>query len=420
MDYSNVMKAIIITIGDEILIGQTVDTNSAWLGRALNQRGVVIEKIISIRDDATAIHQALDEGFERADVVLMTGGLGPTVDDITKQCLCAYFNTRLVLSEACLARIQAFVESRGHALNTNNRNQARVPEACTVIPNHVGTAPILTFEREGRLLVALPGVPYEMKHAMEHDVLPLLEVRLPLSPIVHKTIMTFGIPEASLAEQLDGWANRLPSTLKLAYLPSPKGVKIRLSVYDTASAGWRQAVDAAVAALKKEIPGHVFSEADEPLEQALFRLLRQKKRTLAVAESCTGGLIGSLLSAIPGASEVFQGGVIAYSDAVKKRLLAVPETVLATCGAVSEETVRGMASGVKTLFQTDCAIAVSGIAGPGGGSAAKPVGTVWVAAGVDGEWAARKHSFGNMRSVNIEKAAYSAMHLLYQLLEKQP
>ncbi|MDA3910201.1 MAG: CinA family nicotinamide mononucleotide deamidase-related protein [Bacteroidales bacterium] len=413
------MKAVIITIGDEILIGQTVDTNAAWLGKMFNQRGITVEKTISIRDDEHAIHQALDESFKIANVVLMTGGLGPTADDITKESLCSYFNTELVLSEKSLQQIKGFVESRGYSVNENNYNQAMLPEACTVISNHIGTAPIMQFEQEGRLLFSMPGVPFEMKYAMEHEVFPRIEERFSFPPVFHQTVMTYGMPEAFLAEKLNDWANQLQDCVKLAYLPSPKGIKIRLSVYDTAISGWKEAVETAVIGLKEEIPELIFSEQEENLENALFHLLKQNNLKLSVAESCTGGLIGSLMTSIPGASEVFEGGVIAYSNNVKQHLLSVSEVVLEEFGAVSEETVREMASQVKNKLHTNCAIAVSGIAGPDGGSEAKPVGTVWIAVALGNQVVARKFQFGSIRWVNTEKAAYSAMHLLYKLIKKE-
>jgi nicotinamide-nucleotide amidase len=413
------MKAVIITIGDEILIGQTIDTNAAWLGKMFNQRGITIEKTISIRDDENAIHQALDDSFKIAHVVLMTGGLGPTADDITKQSLCSYFKTKLVLSEESLHRIKGFVESRGYSVNENNYNQAMVPETCTVIPNHLGTAPIMEFEQEGRLLFSMPGVPFEMKYAMEHEVFPRINERFSFPPVFHQTIMTYGMPEAFLAEKLNHWARRLPSYLKLAYLPSPKGIKIRLSVYDTQIQAWKEAVEDAIAQLKHEIPELIFSEHEENLENALFHLLKQNKLTLSVAESCTGGRIASLMTSIPGASNVFEGGIIAYSNKVKQQMLSVPEAILDEYGAVSEETVREMAYQVKNKLNTNCAIAVSGIAGPGGGSEAKPVGTVWIAVMFENQLIAEKFQFGNNRQVNIERAAYSAMHMLFKFIKKQ-
>ncbi len=412
------MKAVIITIGDEILIGQTIDTNAAWLGKMFNQRGIRVEKTISIRDDEQAIHQALDEGFKLADFIVMTGGLGPTPDDITKQSLCSYFNTKLVLSEESLLKIKKFVESRGYSVNENNYNQAMVPEACTVIPNYIGTAPIMEFKQEGRLLYSMPGVPFEMKHAMEHNVFPQIEKRFKLTPVFHQTVMTYGMPEAFLSEKLNTWAAQLPNYLKLAFLPSPKGIKIRLSVYDTSIDGWKQSIEKAVDGLKQVIPELIFSEQEENLENALFQLLKQNNLSLSVAESCTGGLIGSLITSIPGSSEVFEGGIIAYSDKVKQHLLSVSETVLEKFGAVSEETVRKMATQVKNIFHTNCAIAVSGISGPGGGSKAKPVGTVWIAVALDNQLIARKFQFGSIRRVNTERAAYSGMHLLYKLIKK--
>jgi len=411
------MKAVIITIGDEILIGQTVDTNAAWLGQMFNQRGITVEKTISIRDDEQAIHQALDDALKCADIILMTGGLGPTTDDITKESLCSYFNTKLVFSQESLDRIKGFVESRGYSVNENNYNQAMVPEACAVIPNHLGTAPIMEFEQEGSYLFSMPGVPFEMKHAMQYEVFPRIEKRFHISPVFHQTIMTYGMPEAFLSEKLNDWQKRLPDYLKLAYLPSPKGIKIRLSVYNTAITAWQLAVNNAIKALKLEIPELIFSEQEENLENALYHRLKHNKLTVSVAESCTGGLIGHLLTSIPGSSEVFKGGIIAYSNETKTNLLSVPKVIIDEFGAVSEETVREMAYQVKNKLNTNCSIAVSGIAGPGGGSKAKPVGTVWIAVAYANQIVAEKFQFGSIRWVNTEKAAYSGMHMLFKLIK---
>ena len=413
------MKAVIITIGDEILIGQTVDTNSAWLGTEFNKRGIQVEKILSIRDDEKSIHDALDDAFGLAGIVIMTGGLGPTQDDITKQSLCTYFNTELVLSEESLEYVREIVENRGYSLNENNRNQAMLPAACTPVKNHLGTAPVMEFEKDGRLLYSMPGVPFEMKYAMENEVFPRIQKLFPVSAVFHQTIMTYGMPEAFLAEKLTAWASRLPEFVKLAYLPSPGGIKIRLSVYDTSGNNWENSVKKAVEELKQEIPDLIFSEEEKSLEQALSELLRTYNLTLSTAESCTGGLIGSLITSLPGASDVYKGAVVAYSNEIKSEILGVKTDTLDRFGAVSEQCVREMAENIRVKFKTDCSIAVSGIAGPDGGTSEKPVGTVWVAVSLDNEIVTRKYSFGNDRFVNTRRSAYSGMHMLYSLIKRR-
>jgi nicotinamide-nucleotide amidase len=412
------MRAYIITIGDEILIGQTIDTNAAWLGAQFNKRGVQVTKILSIKDEEAAIHMALDEAFVFADVILMTGGLGPTLDDITKQSLCTYFNVGMRLSESSLNSVEKFVKSRGYFLNENNRQQAMVPENATIIPNHMGTAPIMQFEKNGKYLFSMPGVPFEMKDAMEKSVFPFIESKFALKPVKHHTVMTFGMPEAFLAEQLESWANELPEFIHLAYLPSPKGIKIRLSVYDTNIPEWEDRLEVNIEKLRKLIPELIFSETDQNLETILFQSLKKHQLHLATAESCTGGLISQLITSNPGSSEVFKGSVVAYSNEIKSKILGVSENVLESEGAVSEEVVRSMAENIRFLFHVDCSIAVSGIAGPGGGSDNKPVGTTWIAVSVNGKTESRKFQFGSRRDINTERAAYSGMYMLFDLIKR--
>lgn len=411
------MKAVIITIGDEILIGQTIDTNAAWLGQSFNKRGIEVEKIISIRDRTDSIHHALNEAFALAEIVVMTGGLGPTLDDITKQALCDYFDTKLVLSEESLSNVKHFVESRGFQLNENNYNQAMVPETCTVLTNHLGTAPIMQFEKEGSYLFSMPGVPFEMKHAMEYEVFPIIESHFSLSPVFHQTIMTFGMPEAFLAEKLNAWVSELPEYVKIAYLPSPKGIKIRMSVYDTmANSDYEAVVKENVAKLHDVIPEIIFSDTESPLENVLYQHLKERGLKLSTAESCTGGMIGSVMTSIPGSSEVFEGGIIAYSNAIKSQVLAVSDQILEEDGAVSQACVVQMSKSVQEIFHTDCSVAVSGIAGPSGGTKEKPVGTVWIAVRLGNDLNVRKFEFGSNRAVNTKRAAYSAMNMMLRML----
>ena len=411
------MKAVIITIGDEILIGQTVDTNAAWIGEQLNRIGVQVEKNISIRDAHDAIHTAIDEAWEQAPLVIMTGGLGPTGDDITKQSLADYFNTALVFSEKVHQRVQAFLTKRGYSMNSNNKDQAMVPEACTVIDNPLGTAPVMKFEQNGRWLFSLPGVPFEMKEIMHKEILPRVKADFQLQPVKHKTIMTYGMPEAFLAEKLEKWEAGLPAQVSLAYLPSPKGIKIRLSVYENASE-FDDKLKQAVSELKAIIPGNVFSDSETDLERVLLENLKKYGLRLATAESCTGGRIASVLTSVPGSSDVFNGSIVAYQNAVKSKLLNVPEAVIAEYGAVSEPVVKYMAEGVMKQLNADAAIAVSGIAGPGGGSPDKPVGTTWIAIALKNKVEAQRFRFGSTRDVNILRAAYSGMFLLNSVVRE--
>ncbi|HKK67748.1 MAG TPA: CinA family nicotinamide mononucleotide deamidase-related protein [Bacteroidales bacterium] len=411
------MKAVIITIGDEILIGQTVDTNAAWIGEQLNRIGVQVEKNISIRDAHDAIHTAIDEAWEQAPLVIMTGGLGPTGDDITKQSLADYFNTALVFSEKVHQRVQAFLTKRGYSMNSNNKDQAMVPEACTVIDNPLGTAPVMKFEQNGRWLFSLPGVPFEMKEIMHKEILPRVKADFQLQPVKHKTIMTYGMPEAFLAEKLEKWEAGLPAQVSLAYLPSPKGIKIRLSVYENASE-FDDKLKQAVSELKAIIPGNVFSDSETELERVLLENLKKYGLRLATAESCTGGRIASVLTSVPGSSDVFNGSIVAYQNAVKSKLLNVPEAVIAEYGAVSEPVVKYMAEGVMKQLNADAAIAVSGIAGPGGGSPDKPVGTTWIAIALKNKVEAQRFRFGSTRDVNILRAAYSGMFLLNSVVRE--
>ncbi|MDA3820716.1 MAG: CinA family nicotinamide mononucleotide deamidase-related protein [Candidatus Delongbacteria bacterium] len=409
------MKSVIINIGDEILIGQVVNTNAAWMGEELNKIGISVDKTIVIRDREDDIHQAVDEALKTASVVIMTGGIGPTNDDITKESLCSYFDTRLVFSEEMYSHVEAFVKKRGREVNENNLMQAYVPENCTVLPNKIGTAAGMKFTQGNSVLYSLPGIPFEMKTIMREQVLPELVSSYQLPPVIHRTIMTFGIPEAFLAEKLKDWENNLPPEIQLAYLPSPRVIRIRLSVYENAGSVIPQ-LDDAISALHEIIPEAIFSDIEQNLEEVLLNQLRNCKLSISTAESCTGGLIASLITSIPGASENFTGSVVAYNNNIKTQMLDVPQEVLETYGAVSEATVECMVKSVKKHFHTDTAIAVSGIAGPDGGTKEKPVGTTWIAVAVKDKVISRKFMFGSTREVNVQKAAYSGMFMLHNVL----
>ena len=403
------MKAEIITIGDELLIGQVVDTNSAWMAERLNEVGISLYQITSVHDDREHILKALDEALSRVDIVFTTGGLGPTKDDITKNVLCEYFDTQLVENEQVRTHIYDLYKERPEALNRLTATQWLVPEKATILPNRVGSAPIMVFENEvkgerlkvkgegqnSKFLIALPGVPHEMKIAMAEQVLPYIRLevkgerlevkgegleakgeRLEAGDIVHRTILLSGIPESKLAILIEDWENALPSSIRLAYLPKDGMIRLRLSSYGDAT---EEQIQTQIDSLMPLISNYVLATEDIALEALVGRLLAQHGKTIATAESCTGGRLAAALNAQSGSSAYYMGSVIAYDNSVKTNLLGVSQETLDTSGAVSESTVRQMAEGVRELLHTDYAIATSGIAGPTGGTAEKPVGTVWIA-----------------------------------------
>lgn len=387
------MKAEIITIGDELLIGQVVDTNSAWMAERLNEAGIELYQITSVHDDREHILKALDEAFSCADIVLTTGGLGPTKDDITKHVMCEYFGTSLVEDPHVRAHIHELYKERPEVLNRLTATQWLVPESATILPNRVGSAPIMVFEyevegerlkvkgEEKKMLIAMPGVPHEMKIAMTEQVLPFLRLKVKgerreTGDIIHRTIMLAGIPESTLAIRIEDWENALPDSMHLAYLPKDGTIRLRLSTYGEAS---ETEMDAQIATLIPLIADYLIAIEDQPLEVVLGNLLKERQQTIATAESCTGGRLAAALNAQSGSSAYYMGSVVAYDNRIKEQVLGVAHDTLVEYGAVSEQTVREMAEGVRALMNTDYAIATSGIAGPTGGTKDKPVGTVWIA-----------------------------------------
>ena len=406
------MKAAIITIGDELLIGQTVDTNSAWIGAELSKAGFDVYRITSVHDRREDIINALNEAAGKTDIILITGGLGPTSDDITKQTLCEFFNTTLVINNEVLRMIEEMMSHRNFPMNENNRRQAEVPESCRVLKNAAGTAPGMWFEKEGTIYISMPGVPHEMKYLMTDIVLPELNKRFISQLIIHRNIMTYGTFEAKLAEILTSFESGLPENIKLAYLPASGVIKLRLtgtgSDYDYLS----NLIDDQVKKLYETIPEFIYGENEESLEMVIGKLLKSKNKTVSTAESCTGGEIAHLLTSVPGSSEYYKGSVIAYADSVKIQLLGVQKNTIEKHGAVSEHTVKEMAIGARNLFNTDYAAATSGIAGPNGGTEAKPVGTVWIAVSSEKETICEKRVFGNDRIGNIRRFSLAALNLL--------
>ena len=390
------MLAEIITIGDELLIGQVVDTNSAWMAQRINEAGIVLYQITSVHDDREHILRALDEAFSRADIVLTTGGLGPTKDDITKHVLCEYFGTQLVEDSHVRAHIHDLYKDRPDALNRLTATQWLVPESATILPNRVGSAPIMVFEKicspSGRSLnsseaftkrlISLPGVPHEMKIAMTEQVLPYIRLQVrgerleARGEIIHRTILVHGIPESKLAILIEDWENALPSYIHLAYLPKDGMIRLRLSSHGEAT---ETEIQTHIDTLLPLISDYLLVTEDISLEALAARLLTQQGMTIATAESCTGGRLAAALNAQSGSSAYYIGSVVAYANEVKEQVLGVQHDTLVQHGAVSEQTVRQMAEGVRALMHTDYAIATSGIAGPTGGTPDKPVGTVWIA-----------------------------------------
>lgn len=406
------MLAEIITIGDEILIGQIVDTNSAWMATQLNLIGVQVKQITSVSDDADHIIQALQQAEKRAGIILITGGLGPTKDDITKLTLAKYFNMGFRRDEETLQHVTSIFEKLNRPMIDGNRKQADVPDGCIVIKNKNGTAPCMWFENNGNIIVSMPGVPYEMMYLMEEEILPRIKLQFKLPFIVHRTILTAGIGESFLAAEIADIEDSLPAHIKLAYLPRLGQVRLRLSGTGTDQEVLKSEVQVYVAKLISKIKKHVVIDDDIALEKAVLDIMKHRNLTLSTAESCTGGYIAHLITQHAGSSAVFAGGAVVYSNQLKQSVLGVKATTLDSFGAVSEETVKEMAAGAVSHFKTDYAIAVSGIAGPDGGTPEKPVGTVWIALAARDKVFAKHFYFGNKRIQNIERSAIAALTMI--------
>lgn len=413
------MNVEIIVIGDELLIGQVTDTNSGWIARELNHIGWEVTEITTVRDRSREITDALNSSFGRVDVVLMTGGLGPTKDDITKQTLCDYFGGKLVFNESVFANVEAIFRRRKLTMNDSTRNQAYVPNVCTVIQNTVGTAPVMWFERNGKVLVSMPGVPTEMKTVMKEAVISRLrEYFQDHSSILHRTCLVKDFTESRLSETLSDFEAQLPGCIKLAYLPTPGVIRLRLTARGDEESYLQKIIDDEFFKLRTILGSHLFCGSDTTLAGALGSILTERGETLATAESCTGGNIAHEITRIAGSSVYFKGSVVAYSNEVKIRVLNVSSETLSGFGAVSRETVLQMVSGVQRLLSSDCAIATSGIAGPGGGSVEKPVGTVWIAVRYGERSEAECFCFEGDREQVIARATQSALLMLIQLMTK--
>jgi len=414
------ITASIITIGDELLIGQVIDTNSAWIAQQLNKIGVWVQRRVAVGDVWDDIWKALDEENSISDIILITGGLGPTADDITKPLLCEYFGGKMVMSEDVLAHVTYLFEhvfKRPMPLLESNRKQAEIPDVCTVLKNDVGTAPAMLFEKNGKIFISMPGVPHEMKFIVETHVLPLLQQKFQLPFIGHRTLLTVGVGESFLAERIKDFEMNLPQNIKLAYLPNHGMVRLRLTAQGEKNITESE-LNKAFNILKKEVADVMAIDEDISFEILLGRLLKEKNKTVSTAESCTGGYIAHLITSVAGSSDYFKGSVVSYDNSIKQNVLRVTDETLKTVGAVSEETVQQMIIGVLNVMQTNYAVAVSGIMGPSGGSAEKPVGTVWMAVGNAQKIETKKMHFRFDRKRNIELTAINALYLLCEFIKK--
>ncbi|MCO6500091.1 MAG: competence/damage-inducible protein A [Vicingus serpentipes] len=410
------MNIDILSIGDELLIGHTLNTNAHWIAHELNQIGFTIRQQTTISDEENHIVKTLDDSLSNVDVVLITGGLGPTNDDLTLPVLNNYFGGSLVEDKQVYQDIEKLVTARGFWMNENNKKQALISDQCKAIRNEYGTAPGLWFEKGGKVVVAMPGVPFEMRGMITNTVIPWLKEKYILPEIVHQLVYTQGIAESILAEKLSGWEENLPATIKLAYLPSYDGVKLRLSSIGKNRVQLQSAIDEQVAVLKTIIPTAIYSTQEEKVEEIIGKLLRENNATIATAESCTGGYISHLITSVSGSSDYYKGSVISYANEIKVRELGVTENDLNTYGAVSQQVVEQMAIGVKAKMKTDYALSTSGIAGPDGGSEEKPVGTVWVGMATPNGVVSKKFLLGKDRERNILKAASKALNMLREEL----
>jgi len=406
------INASIITIGDELLIGQVIDTNSGWMAQKLNRIGITVTKRIAVGDDADEIWNALDIENKNADIVLITGGLGPTSDDITKELLCKYFSGKMIVDAGALENVKFLFEKIYHKpISDVIFKQAEVPDVCEVLQNKRGSAPGMIFQKEGTIFVSMPGVPYEMQGIME-DVIPFLERRFQLPTIIHKTILTAGIGESSLAEIIKNFEAQLPEEIRLAYLPTYGMVRLRLTTSGFDKIKTERLINDQFNELKKLVKNYIVTDEDETMQQVLGKLLLNHNKTISTAESCTGGAIASLITSVPGASAYFEGSIVSYACGVKEMLLDVKKSTLENYGAVSEETVKEMLSGLLNKMKTDYGIAVSGIMGPDGGTPEKPVGTVWIAVGNKEKQVVQKLKQRFERQKNIEVTAVMALNMM--------
>jgi len=412
-------KAIILTIGDELLIGQTIDTNSAWMGRELNKLGIHIEEKIAIQDTKEGIISGIDRAMSKGDIILITGGLGPTRDDITKKVMADHFGMKMRFDEPTWERIEGLFARWGRATTPAHKEQCYMPDGAQILENKMGTAPGMLFEVDGKILISMPGVPYEMKYIMEHSVLPMIKGKYTGQSIVHHTILTAGEGESRIAVQIQDILDSFPEHISIAYLPNLGTVKLRLSSKGSDEESLLTEVKIYATQIENVLGDIVFGHDNESLASVIGKIALEKKLKIGTAESCTGGLVASKIVTVPGSSAYFEGSVVTYSYNLKETLLNVNKETLNTVGAVSEETVRQMVTGAIEHLGVDVAVAISGIAGPSGGTEDKPVGTVWIACGNKKETVTLRIQAGKDRQKNIAYASNYAMNVLRKFLQAQ-
>ena len=402
----------IISIGDELLIGQVINTNSSWMGNKLNSASLPVNRIIAIADTASAISDALNNSIKTAKVVLITGGLGPTQDDLTKATILNFFGSKLVLNKEVLHHVESFFAKRGRALTESNRLQAMVPDNCEIVKNSQGTAPAMHFEKEETHFVFMPGVPFEMKHIMKEWVIPYFSEKCSTKPKVQKTVLTSGMGESFLADIISDWENNLPENTSLAYLPSPGRVRLRISVESDIQKEAEKQLQKHVDDLISIIPDLVYGHDDDLMETLIGKLCIEQKKTVATAESCTGGMIAQKITSVAGSSKYYKGSIVAYANEIKSKQLGIDPDIIEEYGAVSEIVARQMAENVRSIMDVDIAISTTGIAGPDGGTKDKPVGTVWIALATKEKTIAKKYQFGNQRERNTNWAVQTALNTI--------
>lgn len=411
------VKAKIISIGDELLIGQVVNTNASWLGNKLTTNGIQVISTLTIGDGEEDIMDAL-ESCSDVDIVAITGGLGPTADDITKPTMCKFFNTELVFCQDAYDNVMSIFKLRGYPMSKRNEGQAYIPKACKYIPNRYGTAPCMWFEKGKTVYVSMPGVPFEMKNVFEQEILPMLLEHFKVTPYLSKVVMTTGVGESFLADKINDWEENLPDFLSLAYLPQYGMVKLRLDGRHPDKELLKKTLDNEVDKLVSLIGEHIFGYDEVSIAEAVCGILKAKGKTVASAESCTGGTIAKMITAIPGSSAVFKGTVVSYATEVKENVLGVNHLDVEKYTVVSRQVVEQMAMGVRKLLKTDYAVATTGIAGPDGGTEQTPVGTVWIAVATPDGVVSKINNFGKDRGNNIERASITALEMLRQELIK--
>jgi nicotinamide-nucleotide amidase len=407
------VKAKIISIGDELLIGQVINTNAAWLGKILTNNGIEVVSTLTIGDGERDILEALDASSD-VEIIVMTGGLGPTADDITKPTLCKYFGTELEFCQDAYDNVMSIFKLRGYQMTERNRGQAYIPKSCTYIPNRYGTAPCMWFEKGKSVCISMPGVPFEMKNVFEQEILPKLLEHFKVTPYISKVVMTTGVGESFLADAIKDWEDALPDFLSLAYLPQYGMVRLRLDGRHPDRDFLQQTIDNEIDKLSKIIGQYIFGYDEKPIAEVVLEKLKAAGKTLASAESCTGGTIAKMITAIPGSSEVFKGTVVSYATSVKEEVLGVNHADVEKYTVVSQQVAEQMATGVRALLKTDYAVATTGVAGPGGATEENPVGTVWIVVVGPNGVVSKKHNFGKDRGNNIERASITALEMVRQ------